>query len=379
MNVSKTLALTFLAASLAACASKKQSLPKLDYQSQNKKVVRLDVPPDLTNPSQGDRYQLPAATLANGAVRASDLSKPGNAGAAANSNAQVLTQVDSIHMHRDGTMRWLSISNKQAAELWPLLKAFWQEQGFTIEREEPSIGLMQTSWAENRAKLPNDAIRGLFEKVGLGGVYSSGERDMFTIRLERNPQGGTDVFFSQKGMKEVYTSKNADSTAWQPRPNEPELEAAFLARFMQYLGADEQQVKQEITAQKQKEDVSVLAKQEGNQIIVTGPHERNWRRISLALDRIGLNVLGENAEKHAFLVEVAPAEGAAPVKKPGMFSRMFGRHKNQPAATQQPRFVVLAEPLPTEGTRITLIDQDGAPYTDKNAQNWLQQLTQQLR
>lgn len=380
MNLSRTLVLTLLAASLAACAHKKQSLPKLDYQSQNKKIVRLDVPPDLSNPSQGDRYQLPAASLANGAVRASDLNKKPAGTQVINNNQQVLTQVSNIHMHRDGTMRWLSIGNKQAGEIWPLLKAFWQEQGFTIEREEPAIGLMQTSWAENRAKLPNDAIRGLFEKVGLGGIYSSGERDMFTIRLERNAQGGTDVFFSQKGMKEVYTSKDNDSTAWQPRPNEPELEAAFLARFMQYLGADEQQVKTEITAQKQ-QDQSVLAKQVGNQIILAGTQDRNWRRISLALDRIGLNVLGENTGKHAFLVEIAPAEGAtASSKKTGMFSRLFGRHKDSDTLPkQQPRFVVLAEPLSPEGTKITLMNQDGSPYNSKDAQVWLQQLTQQLR
>lgn len=378
MNVSKILALTLLATSLAACATKKQTLPKLDYQSQNKKIVHLEVPPDLTSPGQGERYQLPAATLANGAVRASDLNKPRPS--QSTDSAQVLTQVNSIHMHRDGTMRWLSISNKQAGELWPLLKAFWQEQGFTIDHEEPSIGLMQTGWAENRAKLPSDAIRGLFEKVGLGGIYSSGERDMFTIRLERDPQGGTDVFFSQKGMKEVYTSKNGDSTAWQPRPNEPELEAAFLARFMQYLGADEQQVKQEVTQQQQQQNISTLAKLENNQIKLTGSQQRNWRRISQALDRIGLNVLGENTSQHAFLVEIAPADGAAPVKKPGLFSRLFGRHKNQTdTPKQQPRFIVLAEPLSPEGTRISLCNEDGTPYTNQDAQVWLQQLTQQLR
>lgn len=382
MNISKTVVLTMLAASLAACASKKENLPKLDYQSDNKKIVQLDVPPDLTDPNQGNRFSAPGSSLINGAVRASDLNKRNNKNQPA-ANTQVLTQVPDIHFQRDGSIRWLTVDNKQAAELWPLLKAFWQEQGFTIEREEPSIGLMQTNWAENRAKLPSDAIRGIFEKVGLGGVYSSGERDMFTIRLERNNKGGTDVFFSQKGMKEVYTSKDGDSTAWQPRPNEPELEAAFLARFMQYLGADAKQVQQQVAAQQQNPNENALARTDGSSVYLLGPQERNWRRVALALDRVGLNVIGENQSQYAYLVEVAAAEASSVTnKKPGLFSRMFGRSKKielQQQPKEQPRLMVLAQPLKDGGTRISLANVDGTPYTGKDGKKWIQQLDQQLR
>lgn len=381
MNLSKTFVVTLLAASLAACASKKDNLPKLDYQSENKKIVQLDVPPDLTDPNQGNKFNVPGGTLITGTVRASQMNKPGKQ-AVQNSN-NVLTPVSNIHFQRDGGIRWLTVDNKQPAELWPLLKAFWQEQGFNIDREEPSIGWMQTGWAENRAKLPSDFIRGLFEKIGIGGVYSSGERDMFTIRLERNAKGGTDIFFSQKGMQEVYTSREGDSTAWQPRPNEPELEAAFLARFMQYLGADAQQVQQQVAAQQQKPDENALAKLDGNSIILIGTQDRNWRRVRLALDRVGLNVIGEDAGNHLYLVEVAAAEAASVSnQKPGMFSRLFGRSKKKQQVVthvQQPRLAVQVLPLQGGGTRVSLYDETGAPYQGKDAKTWLKQLTQQLR
>ena len=381
MNLSKTFVVTLLAASLAACASKKDNLPKLDYQSENKKIVQLDVPPDLTDPNQGNKFNVPGGTLITGTVRASQMNKPGKQ-AVQNSN-NVLTPVSNIHFQRDGGIRWLTVDNKQPAELWPLLKAFWQEQGFNIDREEPSIGWMQTGWAENRAKLPSDFIRGLFEKIGIGGVYSSGERDMFTIRLERNAKGGTDIFFSQKGMQEVYTSREGDSTAWQPRPNEPELEAAFLARFMQYLGADAQQVQQQVAAQQQKPDENALAKLDGNSIILIGTQDRNWRRVRLALDRVGLNVIGEDAGNHLYLVEVAAAEAASVTnQKPGMFSRLFGRSKKKQQVVthvQQPRLAVQVLPLQGGGTRVSLYDETGTPYQGKDAKTWLKQLTQQLR
>lgn len=382
MNLSKTFVLTMLAASLAACASKKDNLPQLDYQSENKKIVQLDVPPDLTDPNQGNRYNVPGGSMISGTVRASEINNS-TRHQAQNANNQVLAPVSNIHLHRDGNIRWLTVDNKQAAELWPLLKAFWQEQGFNIEREEPSIGLMQTSWAENRAKLPADFIRGLFEKVGIGGVYSSGERDMFTIRLERNAKGGTDVFFSQKGMKEVYTNRAADTTAWQPRPNEPELEAAFLARFMQYLGADAQQVQQQVAAQLQNSDQNALAKIDGNSIILVGTHDRNWRRVGLALDRVGLNVIGENPTANLYQVEVAAAEASSVSnQKPGMFSRLFGRSKKKEQAitvTEQPRLIVQVLPLQGGGSRVSLFNENGSPYQGKDAKHWLKLLTQQLR
>ena len=46
--------------SMTACSGNKKSLPKLDYQTQTRKIVKLEVPPDLTNPDQGNLYQVPA-------------------------------------------------------------------------------------------------------------------------------------------------------------------------------------------------------------------------------------------------------------------------------------------------------------------------------
>lgn len=134
--------------------------PKLDYQSQNRKVVNLEVPPDLTNPGQNSLYQLPAGS---GAVRASDI----NRNRAINQHAggqTVLAGVSGVKMERDGSQRWLTVSGKKPAELWPLLKTFWQESGFTIASEEPAIGQMETDWAENRAKLSGGGLRSLLEK-----------------------------------------------------------------------------------------------------------------------------------------------------------------------------------------------------------------------
>lgn len=362
--------------SMAGCAGSKDKLPALDYQTQNRKIVNLEVPPDLTNPNQGNLYQLPAGS---GAVRASDLNRTNTQQTVGNQN--VLQNVKGIHLERDGSQRWLVVDGKSPAEIWPLLKVFWQENGFDIRSEEPAIGQMETEWAQNRAKIPQDRLRSLFEKVGLGGIYSTSERDKFIIRMEQGRNGTTDIFFSHRGMQEVYGDKNKDTTIWQPRPNDPNLEAAFLARFMQYLGADAQQVEKELgkaDTSAKRSGTAELAKLEGNTVLLSGSQERNWRRTALALDRIGLTVVGQNLSRHAYLVQAAPQESNAVAnQKPGLFKRLLGKGKTAEPETA-PELIVYAEPVES-GTRLSLLNKDGSTYQGNDAGTWISRLYTELR
>ena len=361
--------------SMTACSGNKKDLPKLDYQTQTRKIVKLEVPPDLNNPDQGNLYQVPAGS---GAVRASDLSRRTSATQQA-ANSEVLKSVKGVRLERDGNQRWVEVQGKSPAEIWPLLKAFWQENGFDIKSEEPGIGQMETEWAENRAKIPQDGLRRLLDNVGLGGIYSPSERDKFIIRIEQSKNGTTDVFFAHKGMKEVYADKNKDTTTWQPAANDPNLEAAFLARFMQYMGVDQQQAENALTQSVAKRSGNELARIDGNTLLVSGDYGRNWRRTALALDRIGLNVLGQNIERHAFLVQQAPNESeAVSTKKPGFFSRMFGKGKKVEKPAAYPEIIVFVEPV-NGGSRIRLLNKDGSAYNGSDASTLISRLHTELR
>ena len=361
--------------SMTACSGNKKDLPKLDYQTQTRKIVKLEVPPDLNNPDQGNLYQIPAGS---GAVRASDLSRRSSATQQA-ANSEVLKSVKGVRLERDGNQRWIEVQGKSPAEIWPLLKAFWQENGFDIKSEEPGIGQMETEWAENRAKIPQDGLRRLLDKVGMGGIYSTSERDKFIIRIEQGKNGTTDVFFAHKGMKEVYADKKKDTTMWQPAANDPNLEAAFLARFMQYLGVDQQQAENALTQSVAKRSGNELARIDGNTLLVSGDYGRNWRRTALALDRIGLNVLGQNIERHAFLVQQAPNESdAVSTKKPGFFGRMFGKGKKVEKSAAYPEIIVFVEPV-NGGSRIRLLNKDGSAYNGSDASTLLSRLHTELR
>ena len=375
MTYMKPVVVAIALISMTACSGNKKDLPKLDYQTQTRKIVKLEVPPDLTNPDQGNLYQVPAGS---GAVRASDLSRRTSATQQA-ANSEVLKSVKGVRLERDGNQRWVEVQGKSPAEIWPLLKAFWQENGFDIKSEEPGIGQMETEWAENRAKIPQDGLRHLLDKVGLGGIYSTSERDKFIIRIEQSKNGTTDVFFAHKGMKEVYADKNKDTTTWQPAANDPNLEAAFLARFMQYMGVDQQQAENALSQSVAKRSGNELARIDGNTLLVSGDYGRNWRRTALALDRIGLNVLGQNIERHAFLVQQAPNESeAVSTKKPGLFGRIFGKGKKVEKPAAYPEIIVFVEPV-NGGSRIRLLNKDGSAYNGSDASTLLSRLHTELR
>ena len=371
----KPLILALTIVSVTACSGSKKDTPKLDYQSQNNKIVSLEVPPDLRDPRNGDLYTLPQGTTASpNAMQQKSTNKP------------VLATVKNVHIERRGTQRWLVVNDKKAAEIWPLLRAFWQESGFTIYSEEPQAGLMETDWAENRAKLPNQGLRKLFDKVGLGGVYTTSERDKFLVRMERNQNNGVDIFFTHKGLEEVFDSKKEENTIWQPRANDPNLEAAFLARFMQYLGVDEAIAQEQIAEKNDSMQGTQFAKLDGNRLIVYGAAERNVNRIGSALDRIGLTVQQFVSERGMFVVRPAPSESEAleqaadKNKKTGMFSRLFGKgKKTAQAETMQAAQMFVALEEVGNGQRIILLDQMGKPYTGENAQKWLNGLYRELR
>ncbi|WII92736.1 outer membrane protein assembly factor BamC [Kingella negevensis] len=381
MKPTKTLALALLMTSLAACSGSKKDKPKLDYQSENNKIVNLEVPPDLNDPRNGDLYSLPKGTIASPNAMKQTAGK---------ANKAVLATVKDAYIERSGTQRWLVVKNKSAAEMWPLLRAFWQEAGFTIYSEEPQAGLMETEWAENRAKLPSQGLRRLFDAVGMGGVYTTSERDKFLIRMERSQSGdGVDVFFTHKGLEEVFDSKKEESTVWQPRANDPNLEAAFLARFMQYLGVDEAAIDRQMQTQIDQSKGTAFAKIDGDSVIVYGAPERNVNRVASALDRVGLTVQQFVSERGMFVVRPAPSvsetvtQAEADNKKPSRLARLFGKKdtsetETSTASTQAAQMYIGLEAL-ENGQRVVLLDQFGKPMTGINATKWLEALYRELK
>ena len=301
------------AASLAACTISSDMLEgkKVDYKSAGQ-LPTLEIPPDLTTPARDNRYVVPdtgrsSATLSGYEAGRAQQVKTGTV------QAGVLPTMEKIRIERAGSQRWLVIS-EPPEKLWPLVRDFWQENGFLIAISMPEAGVMETDWAENRAKLPQDMLRGFLGKI-LDTIYSTAERDKFRTRLERVEEGGTEVYVSHRGMIEVAqnnarANQNDGTTVWQPRAADPELEAEFLRRLMIRLGTQEEQAKQQVATAPQAPARAAIQQGIGGfeTLEVFEPFDRTWRRVGLALDRVGFTVEDRDRQKGQYFVRYADSD-----------------------------------------------------------------------
>ncbi|WP_189536394.1 outer membrane protein assembly factor BamC, partial [Paludibacterium paludis] len=330
----------------------------------------LEIPPDLTRPQIQDKYSIPA--VAAGAANAA-----GQQVAAAADTAKT----DKMRLERAGTERWLVVDGKTPAELWPVLKAFWQDNGFVIGKEDPDVGVMETDWAENRAKLPQDMLRNFLEKVGLGSAYSTGERDKFRIRLEKTAQG-SEVYFSHRGMIEVYTNDTKGETRWQPRPVDPGLEAELLSRFMVRLGMTEEQARESVKKTIAAKEPTTLPIANGVLTINDG-FDRAWRRVGLALDRVGLVVNDRDRSKGIYYVK--PAKGETDAKSSssggGFWSSLAFWKSDDASPAKLPDNDLLVEVKETAPgtTTLRISDKDGKPVSNEFAKTALSRLATELQ
>jgi outer membrane protein assembly factor BamC len=320
MNTLQKLSLASLALTLTACSSFTQSGGGIDYRSAQR-VNPLEVPPDLMRLSSDGRYAVPGS--------ASAVDYASERPAASQGAATALSAVGDVQIKRDGNQRWLVVQ-RSPAELWEPIKAFWEDNGFVLAVEDRKIGVMETDWAENRANIPLDPIRKILGQA-LDSLYSTGQLDRFRTRLEKGASGGTDIFVSQRGMEEVYTSRDKTTTSWQPRPNDPALEDEFLRRMMVALGVPKeraaamvQQTQATGQAAQNQAQAAVQYNEAAQTLVLADDIDRAWRRVGLSLDRTGFTVEDRDRTAAMYYVRYVPF---VPEKKEssGWLRKLFRR------------------------------------------------------
>ncbi len=387
--LSRLIAGALLLAGVAGCSSISSMMEpdKIDYKSAGKAAPksRLDVPPDLTQLKTDNRYAIPengrgTATAssfdAQRAASAPNASSNVKLNASGETAAVAPSQTADIRVERAGSQRWLVV-NQPADVLWPRVKDFWQENGFLLATELPEAGVMETDWAEDRAKIPQDFIRNSIGKV-FDSLYSTGERDKFRTRLERNADGSTEIFISHRGATEVLTGQMKDRSMWTSRPSNPDLEAEFLSRLMVRLGTEEKLAKAKVATAKPAAQQARLGKDStGGFVSVDEPFDRAWRRVGLALDRGGFTVEDRDRTRGLYFVRYVDQGNDAQNKasEPGFFSRLFGSKDEKKAAL---RYRVMVKST-GETSRVMVQDEQGAPASNANADRILSLLNDQLK
>ncbi|MBS0586484.1 outer membrane protein assembly factor BamC [Nitrosomonas sp.] len=348
----------------------------IDYKSAGK-LPPLEIPPDLIQPAIDERYSIPEGS--SGSTTFSSYSSE-RGGQQKNATTSLIpTSVQNVHIERSGTQRWLVIPQPPEV-VWPVIKEFWQELGFLIKVEVPEAGIMETDWAENRAKIPQDIIR-TFLSTFLDSIYSTAERDKFRTRLERNETGSTEVYISHRGMTEVLEGGSLNRTIWQPRPADPNLEAEMLSRLMMRFGVEEQKAKLELTTGRSSTQERAFINKEGTSLVVNEAFDRSWRRVGLALDRIGFTVEDRNREQGIYFVRYVNPD--ADRKKKGddegiLSNIMFWRSGDKDGA-KAAKYRIQVHNTGTNTSTVSLLNDDGTDVSASTASRIMKLLHEQLK
>ncbi|MFN5801289.1 MAG: outer membrane protein assembly factor BamC [Burkholderiales bacterium] len=355
--------LVLAAALMSGCSSLSLEGPGVDYKSAGR-AVPLEVPPDLTQLPRDDRFNAPVTAAA-----------VARTGAGTSTSAPILPQPSSgARLERSGTQRWI-VTDQTPEQVWPQIKDFWTQLGFTLRIENRDAGIMETDWAEDRAKLPKDFIARTIGAIA-GQLFDTGDRDLFRTRIER-VGNGTEIYISHRGATEVLNS-TSDDTVWQPRPNDPNLEAEFLQRMLMRLGVEENRARATVTASAAipaAPRARVVGAGASAYLELDDSLDRAWRRVGLALDRTGFTVEERDRNSGSYVVRyVVPRKPDK--EKPGFFSRLLGR-SDDGGAPERYRISLKGE---GDKTRVVVVSRDNPTNTRApSSDNILKLLADELK
>jgi outer membrane protein assembly factor BamC len=276
--------------------------------------------------------------------------------------------------------------------VWPVVRDFWVEAGYPLVREQPELGIMETEWYEDRAKIPNDFVRRTIGRV-LDNMYSTARRDKFRTRLEKGAEPGTtDVFVSNRAMEEVFTTSTQDTTKWQPLPSDRELEAEMLARIQAKIGGNNATVaaaaasaaRTPAATRATKAPVAearnaVLENSGAGPLVVNDSFDRAWRRVGLALDRVGFTVEDRDRSKGLFFVRYIDPEAdvKATGDKGGFLDKLaFWR---APPKTAAPQYRIQVSDAGANMSQVQVQDSKGSPEASATGKRILTLLYDQLK
>jgi outer membrane protein assembly factor BamC len=400
VNTSRHAALILSCAGLFAGCSTVSDIvtpAKVDYRTATVKQQPLDVPPDLTQLSNDPRYQ-PAAGGSISAAAIQAATPTARVVPAAGQSAGTVAPIasGSVRVERAGSQRWLVVA-QTPEQLWPQLQNFWTAAGFSLVTDKPDLGVMETDWAENRAKLPQDVIRRTIGRF-VEGLYDSGERDRFRLRVERSAtSNSTEVYLSHRGateMKVGTADERRDATRWQVHAGDPQIEAEMLSRLMLFLAppaqvaatapataiaAEQAALAAAASAVAKAPDAPARARLlEGRpaaSLQVDDDFARAWRRVGLALDRNGFTVEDRDRGQGLYYVRYVDPKLAGK-EEPGFLTRLFTSAKKEDFSGTRYRVGVQAE---GKSTVVAVFDAQGTPQNSESARNIVQLLLGELR
>ena len=375
-----------LAAAVSGCSWFGGGAKTEEYKGARARAAQpLEVPPELTAPTIDDRYAVPDP---RSQTTYSAYSQKGAAAPSAPSvdSNTVLPPVQGARIERQGDQRWI-VAKGDPSKVWPLVRDFWIEAGYPLAREEPNTGILETEWHDDRSKIPDDLMRRTIGRV-VPNIFSTPRRDKFRTRLEKGSEPGTtEIFVSNRQVEEIFTTNNQDRTVWQSRPADRELEAEMLSRMVLKLGADQQQAAAAATKAAAPAGSApgapearnaVLQNNGAGPLVVNDTFDRAWRRVGLALDRVGFTVEDRDRSNGLFFVRYIDPEADVQAGQKEGFLDKLKFWKSTPKSAQ-PQYRIHVSDAGAGLSHVQVRDAQGGVENSSTGRKILALLFEQLK
>jgi outer membrane protein assembly factor BamC len=402
-----------------------ESIPFLDTTPDYKSAGRsrpLEVPPDLTSISASDTYTVPGSTTY------SSYSQQGETPA---EKEKILPTPDNVKLERAGSQRWLVVQ-APPEKVWPVIREFWSELGFAVRVENTDTGVMETEWVDPSSLTKDDKGNYLDKFQGwLDKLNTLQNRQKFRTRIDRgSSEGETEIFMSHRSVTETpddgkikvrttlgeidqgYAPKNNKRTKDdEVRADAEDLDAELLRRLMVRLGIEEKSSKNIMAAGNAATRAKLSQAGDGTlNLSVNDEFDRAWRRVGLALDRVGFVVEDKNRANGVYFVRYTDIEvDIAPQKKKGVMDslKFWGDDKpeNKPEVVEDnnksvtslsdklqfwkapeksvsdpsKQYRVKVEESGDQGSKISIVDKEGNLNKSSTANRIINLLYEQLR
>lgn len=343
---------------LSACDSIPFMHDEPDYKGAGRSRP-LEVPPDLTKSPVSDAYSIPGSTTYSTYSQSQEAQEP--------QAEKVLQNPEGVRMEKSGTQRWLVV-NAPAEKIWPVIREFWNDQGFAVRSENPQIGTMETEWLDAEAiKKDETGDWGTKFDKWLDRLSGMADKKKFKTRLERGAEPNTtEIYMTHRAVNgapddgknrvqtqlgEIDTGYRADASAKKGQTQDAfdeELDAELLRRLMVKLGIEEQKAKSIMAEANIQKRAEVIQEKDGSAtLVLNDTFDRSWRRVGLALDRIGFVIEDKDRANGIYFVRYADVDiDDAPKKKKGLLEtlKFWGddedEKKSQPAPQKEEKSMV---------------------------------------
>lgn len=337
-----------LLTSLAGCDSIPFINNTSDYKAANR-TKPLEVPPDLTASPVSDAYSIPGSTSFSTYSQAQE-----NQEAAVE---KVLASPEGVRLEKAGAQRWLVV-NAPVEKIWPVIRDFWTDMGFAVRVENAQLGVMETEWIDSEAIKKDDSgnMGDKFDKW-LDKLSGFADKKKFRTRLDRgNEANTTEIYMTHRsvsgapddGKNRVQTQlgeidtgyKLGAKTATEMDARDIELDDELLRRLMVKLGVEEQKSKSIIAEGVTLKRAEVIKEADGSAtLVLVDAFDRAWRRVGLALDRVGFVIEDKDRSNGIFFVRYADVDiDDTPAKKKGLFETLkFWGNDDKKSAEAEPK------------------------------------------